>query len=72
MRKPGTVTAPSRDEVFLRQEIQRTMDDWRHAENRFREATDVDLIDQAAYDLLSAKSRYTYLLKQSRLRGLSL
>ena len=45
---------------------------WRYAENHFREATDQDLIDQASYDLLSAKSRYAYLLKQARSRGLSL
>ena len=60
------------EEDMLRQELQRTMDAWHHAENHFREATDQDLIDQASYDLLSAKSRYAYLIKQARSRGLSL
>ena len=65
-------TDQTREEAFFRQEIQKTMDAWRYAENHFREATDQDLIDQASYDLLSAKSRYAYLLKQARSRGLSL
>jgi len=65
-------TDQTREEAFFRQEIQKTMDAWRYAENHFREATDQDLIDQASYDLLSAKSRYAYLLKQARNRGLSL
>ena len=60
------------EEDMFRQELQRTLEAWQHAENHFREATDQDLIDQATYDLLSAKSRYTYLLKQVRARGLSL
>ncbi|MBO5666194.1 MAG: YaaL family protein [Firmicutes bacterium] len=63
---------PCGEEDMLRQELQRTMDAWHHAENHFREATDQDLIDQASYDLLSAKSRYAYLIKQARSRGLSL
>ena len=60
------------EEDMFRQELQRTLEAWHHAENHFREATDQDLIDQASYDLLSAKSRYTYLLKQVRSRGVSL
>ncbi|MBQ8590528.1 MAG: YaaL family protein [Firmicutes bacterium] len=66
------VPSNNREEIMFRQELEKTMEDWRHAENHFREATDQDLIDQAAYDLLSAKSRYAYLLKQARNRGLSL
>jgi len=72
---PGACKKPqnqTREEAFFRQELQKTMDAWRYAENHFREATDQDLIDQASYDLLSAKSRYAYLLKQARSRGLSL
>jgi len=60
------------EEEFFRRELKAAMDAWQYAENHFREATDQDLIDQAAYDLLSAKSRYTYLLKQARQHGLSL
>lgn len=63
--KPG-------EEEFFRRELKAAMDAWQYAENHFKEATDEDLIDQAAYDLLSAKSRYTYLLKQARQRGFSL
>ena len=59
-----------KEEEFFRREIQETMAAWRHAANHFREATDRSLIDQAAYDVLSAKARYAYLLTQARQRGI--
>lgn len=61
--------ANRKEEEFFRREMKSALDAWQYAENHFREATDQDLIDQAAYDLLSAKARYTYLLKQARRRG---
>ena len=70
--KNRRTVVPQDEEDMYRQELQRTLEAWQHAENHFREATDQDLIDQATYDLLSAKSRYAYLLKQVRNRGLSL
>ena len=70
--KNRRTVVPQGEEDMYRQELQRTLEAWPHAENHFREATDQDLIDQATYDLLAAKSRYAYLLKQVRNRGLSL
>ena len=70
--KNRRTVVPQGEEDMYRQELQRPLEAWQHAENHFREATDQDLIDQATYDLLSAKSRYAYLLKQVRNRGLSL
>ena len=66
----GHTPAPQvKEEERLRRDLQAALDAWQYAENHFREATDQDLIDQATYDLLSAKARYTYLLKQARGRG---
>lgn len=44
--------------------------DYKMAESRFNETSESDLVDQAIYDMLSAKTRYTYLMKQARDRGL--
>ncbi len=69
-REPVTVSAKQQEDEFFRSELKMAKDAWQRAEGHFREATDQDLIDQAAYDILAAKSRYTYLLKQARSRGL--
>lgn len=40
--------------------------EWKLAEGRFNEATDPDLIDFAAYDIMAAKSKYEYLIKNAK------
>jgi hypothetical protein len=47
-------------------EIREAETAWKLAEGRFNEATDNDLIDFAAYDIMAAKSRYEYLIKQAK------
>lgn len=44
--------------------------DYQLAERRFNEAADSDLVDQAIYDMLSAKTKYTYLMKQAKEKNL--
>lgn len=43
--------------------------DYHLAESRFNEANDQYLVDQAIYDMLSAKTRYTYLMNQAKEQG---
>lgn len=43
---------------------------YKMAENRFNEAGHSDLVDEAIYDMLSARTRYTYLMKQAKEQGL--
>lgn len=44
--------------------------DYQMAEQRFNEATDQHLVDQAIYDMLSAKTKYTYLMNQAKEKNL--
>lgn len=45
-------------------------EDWKRAEARFQEVTDPDLIDHTIYDLQAAKTRYSYLLKVVKDKGI--
>lgn len=54
------------DEERLYASIRAAENEWRLAEGRFNQATDPDLIDFAAYDIMAAKSRYEYLLKAAK------
>ncbi len=59
----------SEDEKLLIM-LQEARDDWKRAEARFQEVTDSDLIDHTIYDLQAAKTRYSYLLKMVKEKGL--
>ncbi|MCG8482624.1 MAG: YaaL family protein [Clostridia bacterium] len=50
--------------------LQDAREDWQRAEARFQEVTDNDLIDHTIYDLQAAKTRYSYLLKMVKERGI--
>ncbi|WP_206459738.1 YaaL family protein [Anaerovorax sp. IOR16] len=63
---PQTVTEESK----LINSIDKAQRDWRDAESRFNEAVDADLIDQAIYDMLAAKTKYSYLMKLAKEKGL--
>lgn len=60
------VNAPFTEEQKLMQDIRRAKSDWMQAENRFNQTTDPDVIDQVIYDMMSAKTRYAYLLKYAK------
>ena len=58
------LTADERLEI----EIQQALEDWKAAENYLECADDPDLVEYAVFDLETAKSRYTYMLKKLRQR----
>lgn len=47
-------------------EVERAKKDWIFAQSYFREVTDEDLIEYAAYAIKAAEKKYLYLLKQAR------
>lgn len=59
----------SEEEKILKM-LQEAREDWKRAEARFQEVTDTDLIDHTIYDLQAAKTRYSYLLKMAKDRGI--
>lgn len=63
---PQAVTEESK----LIDSIDKAQRDWRDAESRFNEAVDTDLVDQAIYDMLAAKTKYCYLMKLAKQKGL--
>ncbi|WP_051280614.1 DUF2508 family protein [Anaerovorax odorimutans] len=62
---------PKTDEEQLVYLIDKAYDEWKCAEARFNEATDSDLIDHAIYDMLAAKTHYTYLLRAAKEKSVS-
>lgn len=58
------------EEERLIKMLQDAREDWQRAEARFQEVTDSDLIDHTIYDLQAAKTRYSYLLKMVREKGI--
>lgn len=50
--------------------LQDAREEWQRAEARFQEVTDNDLIDHTIYDLQAAKTRYSYLLKIVKEKGI--
>ena len=62
-------TPPTEADILLCA-IQNARRDYQLAESRFNEAAEQDLIDQAIYDMLSAKTKYTYLMKKAKEKDL--
>lgn len=65
MAGPGSLTEDQR----LLSEIAKARSAWVQAETLFNEATDKTLIDHAIYDMMAAKTRYSYLLQTAKERG---
>lgn len=62
-------TAPTEEELLI-SAIRGARRDYKMAESRFNEATEQELVDQAIYDMLSAKTRHAYLMKQAKDKGI--
>lgn len=58
------------EEEKLIKMLQDAKKDWQRAEARFQEVTDNDLIDHTIYDFQAAKTRYSYLLKMVKEKGI--
>ena len=65
------VSAPQTEEEKLVNSIDEAYAQWKNAESRFNEATDSNLIDHAIYDMLAAKTQYTYLIKMAKEKSIS-
>ena len=57
---------------FLLNSLQSARLELHEAANLFNELTDNDAIDYASYNLLAARTRYSYLLKLAKEKQLSL
>jgi len=64
------VPYPQTDEEKLMDSIHYALSDWQRAEIMFHEVTDPDLIDHAIYDMLAARTKYTYLMKTAKKKDL--
>lgn len=64
------VPYPETEDEKLIGAIKAAHSDWQRAEGMFHEVTDPDLIDHAIYDMMAAKTKYIYLLKTAKNKGL--
>ncbi|MDU2199423.1 MAG: DUF2508 family protein [Peptostreptococcaceae bacterium] len=51
-------------------EIKQAQNDIKNAENFFQNVTDIELIDVAIYELEAKKSKYQYLIKIAKEKGI--
>ena len=63
---------PYSENEFLLNSLQSARLELHEAANLFNELTDNDAIDYASYNLLGARTRYSYLLKLAKEKQLSL
>ena len=63
---------PYSENEFLLNSLQSARLELHEAANLFNELTDNDAIDYASYNLLAARTRYSYLLKLAKEKHLSL
>ncbi|MGN0713216.1 MAG: DUF2508 family protein [Anaerovoracaceae bacterium] len=63
---------PYSENEFLLNSLQSARLELNEAANLFNELTDNDAIDYASYNLLAARTRYSYLLKLAKEKQLSL
>ena len=52
-------------------EIKQAQNDIKNAENFFQNVTDIELIDVAIYELEAKKSKYQYLIKIAKEKGIT-
>ena len=64
------VPYPETEDEKLISSIKAAHSDWQRAESMFHEVNDPDLIDHAIYDVMAAKTKYIYLLKTAKNKGL--
>lgn len=60
------------DEEIMLENIKNAHEEWENAENFFQNAVDDDLIDHAIFRLEAARTKYVYLMKQARSKGIHL
>lgn len=65
-----SVPYPQTEDEKLIGSIMAAHSDWQRAEAMFHEVTDPDLVDHAIYDMMAARTKYTYLLKTAKNKDL--
>ena len=65
-----SVPYPETEDEKLISSIKAAHSDWQRAEAMFHEVTDPDLVDHAIYDMMATKTKYIYLLKTAKNKGL--
>lgn len=66
------VPYPQTEDEKLISSIKTAHSDWKSAEAMFHEVVDPDLINYTAYNIMAARTKYTYLLKLAKNKGLDL
>jgi len=64
-----TVDYGSQEDNFLKM-LNEAHSDWKDAELYFQNVTESDLIDYAIYKMEAARTKYVFLLKQAREKGI--
>lgn len=62
---------PVAPEVDLPQIVEEARQEWIMAQMYYNNVSDPDLVDHAVYQMQAAEKKYTYLLKQARLQGVT-
>lgn len=60
------VPYPKTEDEKLKYYIRTAQSDWQRAETLFQEATSPELVDHAIYEVMAAKIKYNYLLKEAK------
>lgn len=69
---PHTDAAPEPEYDYLLHSLQDARLELHEADTLFNQLTDQDAIDYASYNLLAARTRYSYLLKLAKEKKISL
>ncbi len=64
--------AAGADSHFLIQSLQSARKELHEADSLFNQLSDADAVDYASYNLLAAKTKYSYLLKLAKEKNISL
>ncbi len=65
-----SIPYPQTEDEKLISSIKAAHSDWQRAEAMFHEVTDPDLVDYTIYDVMAQKTKYTYLIKTAKNKGL--
>lgn len=68
-RKDRLKNSSAESEKIIK-EIKQAQNDIKNAENFFQNVTDIELIDVAIYELEAKKSKYQYLIKIAKEKGI--
>ena len=68
---PESSPAPTSLEPDLLQTVEAARQEWLFAQKYYNDVSDPELVDHAVYQMQAAEKKYTYLLRQARLQGIT-